>query len=101
MYFTDRYDAAMQMAFHLEKYENEDGVKLAVPGGGVPIGYYLAKHLNFVLDLLMTKKIGHPSSKGFAIGAAGLGDNIIIELTDIPEGYLEKETIRIKQQLKR
>ena len=47
MYFTDRYDAAMQLAPFLEKYKNEEGVVLAVPRGGVPIGYYLAKHLNF------------------------------------------------------
>jgi predicted phosphoribosyltransferase len=100
MYFTDRYDAAMQLAFHLEKYKNEDGVILAVPRGGVPIGYYLAKHLNFALDLLMTKKIGHPSSEEYAIGAVGLEDSFINELTGIPEEYLAKETTRIRQQLK-
>ena len=100
MYFINRYDAAMQLAQPLEKYRNKDGVILAVPGGGVPIGYYLAKHFDFALDLLMTKKIGHPLNSEYAIGAAGMEDNIIEEITDIPDGYVEKETARVQQQLK-
>ena len=51
MFFVDRYDAAMQLATRLEKYKNEDGVILAVPRGGVPIGYYLAKHRNIRMRL--------------------------------------------------
>ena len=100
MYFIDRYDAAMQLAQRLEKYKNQDGVILAVPRGGVPIGYYLAKHLNFTLDLLMTKKLGHPSNEEYAIGAVGLEDSIIEETDNIPAEYLEKETARIREQLK-
>src|SRR5256885_3235233 len=100
MFFVDRYDAAMQLAQRLEKYKNQDGVILAVPRGGVPIGYYLAKHLNFTLDLLMTKKLGHPSNEEYAIGAVGLEDSIIEETDNIPAEYLEKETARIREQLK-
>lgn len=100
MYFTDRYDAAMQLALRLEKYKDEDGVILAVPRGGVPMGYYLARHLNFVLDLLMTKKIGHPSNAEYAIGAIGLEESIMEDITGIPKEYLEKETNRIRLQLK-
>ena len=62
MFFLNRYDAAMKLAPLLEKYKNEEGVILAVPRGGVLIGCYLAKHLDFPLDLLMTKKIGHPAA---------------------------------------
>lgn len=100
MYFTDRYDAAMQLAKHLEKYKNEEGIILAVPRGGVPIGYYLAKHLDFALDLLMTKKLGHPLHQEYAIGAIGLEDSITEETENIPAEYIEKETTRIREQLK-
>jgi putative phosphoribosyl transferase len=101
MYFIDRYDAAMQLAQHLEKYKNDEGVILAVPRGGVPIGYHLAKHLNFELDLLMTKKLGHPANEEYAIGAVGLEDSIIEETDNIPAEYLEKQTARIREQLKK
>ena len=101
MYFTDRYDAAMQLAIKLEKYKNEEGVILAVPRGGVPIGYYLAKHLNFTLDLLMTKKIGHPLHAEYAIGAVGLEDSIIEAVADVAEEYIVEQIASIREQLKK
>jgi putative phosphoribosyl transferase len=99
MYFSDRYDAAMQLTPFLEKYKNEEGVILAVPRGGVPIGYYLAKHLNFSLDLLMAKKLGHPLNEEFAIGAVGIEDSIVEENYEVPHGYVEEETKRIREEL--
>lgn len=99
MYFIDRYDAAMQLAPLLEKYRNEKGVILAVPRGGVPIGYYLAKHFDFPLDLLMTKKLGHPANGEFAIGAVSLEGSIIEETKGVPEQYIREETQRIRVQL--
>jgi predicted phosphoribosyltransferase len=89
----------MQLAPFLEKYKNEEGVVLAVPRGGVPIGYYLAKHLNFSLDLLMTKKLGHPLNEEFAIGAVGIEDSIVEENYEVPQGYVEEETKRIREEL--
>ena len=91
MYFTDRYHAAMELARRLEKYKNEDGVILAVPRGGVPIGYYLAKHLGFTLDLLMTKKLGHPAHEEYAIGAVGIENELIEHLLNVPQQYIEKD----------
>ena len=99
MFFLDRYDAAMKLAPLLEKYKNEDGVVLAVPRGGVPIGYYLAMHFSFPLDLLMTKKIGHPANEEFAIGAVGMQDSIIEKGYNIPQQYIEREINRIRKSL--
>ena len=80
--------------------KNEKGVILAVPRGGVPIGYYLAKYLDFPLDLLMTKKLGHPGNEEFAIGAVSLEGSIVEETTGVPEQYIREETRRISEQLK-
>lgn len=99
-YFTNRYDAAMQLAKKLEKYKGEDGVVLAVPRGGVPIGFYIAKHLHFDLDLLMSKKLGHPYNEEFAIGAVGLEDEIIEETQGISPEYIDDEVANIHSQLK-
>jgi predicted phosphoribosyltransferase len=101
MFFIDRYDAAMQLARRLDEYKGEDGVVLAVPRGGVPIGYYLAKHLDLALDLLMTKKIGHPLDEEYAIGAVGLEDSVMENMSgELPAGYVEQETERIRQEMK-
>ncbi len=78
-YFIDRYDAAMQLAKKLQKYKEVNGGVLAVPRGGVPVGFYIAKQLHFDLDLLMSKKLGHPYNEEFAIGAVGMEDEIIEE----------------------
>ena len=72
MYFINRFDAAMKLLKKLDKYRGLNGVILAVPRGSVPIGFYLARYLDFQLDLLMTKKLGHPLNPEFAIGAVGL-----------------------------
>ena len=70
MRFRDRNDAAEQLILYLDKYRNENGLVLAVPRGGVPIGYHIAKRYNLPLELLMTKKIGHPYHSELAIGAS-------------------------------
>ena len=99
MFFLNRYDAAMQLAPLLEKYKDKKGVILAVPRGGVPIGYHLARYLDFPLDLLMSKKIGHPANEEFAIGAVGLEGSIVESTYDIPKDYIERETSRIRKSL--
>lgn len=100
MMFKNRYDAALKLIPFLEKYKNERGVVFAIPRGGVPIGYYISKHYNLPLELLLTKKIGHPENEEFAIGAVSLEDYIIDERHNIPESYIENEIKRIRESLK-
>ena len=99
MYFFDRIDAAEQLVPLLEKYKNQDCVVLAVPRGGVPMGYHIAQKLGFPLDLLMTKKIGHPNNPEYAIGAVSLEGTLRDEEQDVSEDYIQYETQRIRKQL--
>ncbi len=101
MRFRDRIDAAIQLAPMLEKYRNEEGVVLAVPRGGVPIGHYLAKYFNFPLELLMTKKLGLPSQPEYAIGAVTLEDCILEDTSQVSQEYVESEVKRIREELRR
>jgi putative phosphoribosyl transferase len=100
MFFKDRNDAAKKLIPHLQKYRNERGVVMAVPRGGVPIAYPIAKAYNFPLELLMTKKIGYPGQEEFAIGAVSLEDHIVDEQYGIPKEYIESEVSRIRESLK-
>jgi putative phosphoribosyl transferase len=99
MYY-DRIEAGLTLAKELEKYRHDLGIVLAVPRGGVPIAYMVATHLGFSLDLLMTKKIGHPSHNEYAIGAVSLTDRFIVPHEDVPQDYIEGETLRIRKKLK-
>jgi predicted phosphoribosyltransferase len=100
MYFRDRKDVALKLIPLLSKYGSEKGVILAVPRGGVPIGYYLAEKYGFPLELLMSKKIGHPLQPEFAIGAVSLEDDVVDDRDDVPKSYIESEIRRIRENLR-
>lgn len=100
MLFRDRYDAALKLIPFLEKYRNEQGIILAVPRGGVPIGYFIAKNYNFPMELLLTKKIGHPESEELAIGAVSMEDYVLDGRFNIPSSYIEKEVKNIREKLR-
>src|SRR5215216_5828664 len=100
MVFKDRLEAAWLLIPELEKYENENCVVLVIPRGGVPIGYEIAKRFQFPMDVLLTKKIGHPFSSEYAIGSVSPEGQVISEEHyEIPESYIDKETKRIRQSL--
>ncbi len=98
--FPDRLDAGKLLAQKLAKYKNAAGVVLAVPRGGVPVGYQVAQALNLPMDLLLAKKIGHPSNKEYAIGAVSLTDRCVELYEDIPQSYVDKQTEKIRQRLR-
>jgi predicted phosphoribosyltransferase len=99
MIFRNREDAAHQLAQKLQHYKKANGVVLAVPRGGVSMGCIIGAELQLPVDLLMSKKIGHPLNKEYAIGAVTLTDSFIIAHEDVSAGYLERETKRLRQNL--
>jgi putative phosphoribosyl transferase len=100
MIFADRHDAAQQLIPLMSKYKNDAGVVMAVPRGGVPIAYLISKAYQFPLELLLTKKIGHPSNPELAIGAVSLENEVIDDRFDIADEYIERQIIKIRQSLK-
>ncbi len=99
MLFNDRFDAALKLMPCLKKFQNQEGVVYAIPGGGVPIGYYLSKDYNFPMELLFVKKIVHPVS-GVSIGAVNLNDYIVDKRSRVSKSYLEGEVLNIRKSLK-
>lgn len=98
--FRDRIDAANQLADKLLPFKSEEVVVLAIPRGGLPIGAIVAKSLGAALDIVLTKKIGHPYNKEYAIGAVSLKDIILTDASGIPKEYINKETARLREVLK-
>ena len=95
----DRTEAGFLLSEKLKKYQDTNSVILAVPRGGVPVGFLISKILHLPLDIVLAKKIGHPSNKEFAIGAVSMDSMIIDEHSDIPKKYIDNEIIRLRQQL--
>lgn len=98
--FKDRIDAGLQLSAALIHLKGRDGIVLAIPRGGVPIGHIVSRELGMPLELLLSKKIGHPGNPEFAIGAVSLTDRVIDPRTDVPDDYIELETGRIREKLR-
>jgi len=97
--FKDRTAAGQMLAAKLNSYKNDPGVVLAVPRGGVPVAYYVARELGFPLDIVLVKKIGHPDNKEYAIGAASLTDYVVNPQAGVAQTYIENELLHIRRRL--
>lgn len=104
MTFINRIDAGKQLATALEKYKNGDVIVYALPRGGVVLGAEIANSLNAPLDLIITRKIGHPSSPEYAIGVvAEDGDSLFneAEKAAVDAEWLKKEIAKEQNEAKR
>lgn len=90
--FEDRADAGQQLAQALEQYRGEGVLVLAIPRGGVEIGYEVAKHLEADFSLLITRKLPYPHNPEAGFGAiAEDGSTYRFERAS---GFLKEETIQ-------
>jgi putative phosphoribosyl transferase len=107
MIFTNRIDAGQKLAAALDEFKNaENTIILALPRGGVVVGYEVAKKLNLPLDIVVPRKIGAPGNPEFAIGAItetgeGIFDETTIAAYGITKFYLEHEAKKEKAEAER
>lgn len=80
MLFEDRVDAGKKLSKKLIKFKSGNLIILALPRGGVPIGFQIAKNLHAPLDVLVVRKLGAPSNPEFGIGAIADGVRILDEI---------------------
>nr|WP_321230219.1 phosphoribosyltransferase family protein [uncultured Psychroserpens sp.] len=100
MVFKDRIEAANLLAEKLENYKKKNAIILAIPRGGVPLGYIIAKQLHLPLEVVLSKKIGHPLHKEFAIGAVTLKSQVLSEeAKEVSNSYIDEETRKIRTLL--
>lgn len=99
MMFTDRKEAAVYLVDKLENWKDISAVVLAIPRGGVPLGYIVASHFHWPLDLIMVKKIGMPGQSELAIGAVSIDGEVIDSRFDIDPEYIESEIASIRKNL--
>ena len=74
MYFRDRADAGRKLAARLMQYAGrQDVIVLALPRGGVPVGFEVAQALGAPLDVFLVRKLGVPGHEELAMGAVASG----------------------------
>ena len=105
MIFANRVDAGRRLAARLEEYRSPDTIVLAIPRGGVVIGYEVARALDAPLDVTIPRKIGAPGQPELAIGA--IGDDVVvlddrtISYLHVREEYISEEIERQKAEIER
>jgi predicted phosphoribosyltransferase len=106
MEFRDRHEAGRRLAKALDAWRGRPDVAvLALPRGGVPVAWEVARFLGAPLDVLVVRKLGFPGHEEFAMGAiASGGVRVMSELPDhwpVSEHALEAVVARETQELAR
>lgn len=106
--FNDRRDAGRQLGAALGRFAGKRPLVLALPRGGVPVGFEVARALRADLDILIVRKIGAPGSPELGLGAVLGGRDPQIVLNDdmvrrlaVGPAYLEGETARQLAEIER
>jgi putative phosphoribosyl transferase len=105
--FRDRTEAGRILAETLREYANLDEVVvLALPRGGVPVGFEVAKALKAPLDVFVVRKLGLPGQQELAMGAIASGEarvlnRELIRAVGIPAEVVEQVTQEEQRELER
>lgn len=105
--YRDRVEAGTILAQQLSAYANRNDVLvLALPRGGVPVAFEIAKSLSAPLDVFIVRKLGVPGHSELAMGAIAMGgihvfNNDILQELNISQDELKAVIAKEEQELKR
>lgn len=95
MIFQNREEAGCRLARELISYrEDPNSVILALPRGGVAVGYQLSLALRLPLDVFITRKLGAPGNPEYALGAVGETGTVYLNPTAVAEFCLSRADIQ-------
>lgn len=108
MMFPDRSEAGRRLADRLLSLRDQNPVVLALPRGGVPVAFEVARALAAPLDLVLVRKIGAPFHEELAIGAIADGgepelvtDTELVADLNVTPAYLERTRTAALQEIER
>ncbi len=105
--FANKVDAGKQLANTLKNFSDKDElIVLAIPRGGVVVGYEVARVLKVPLDIIIPRKIGAPNQPELAIGAVGQDGSVVLNKKVVAQLgvsriYIEKESRQQQLEIKR
>ncbi|MCX8200788.1 MAG: phosphoribosyltransferase [Candidatus Caldarchaeum sp.] len=106
MLFADRVDAGRKLAKYLKRFYQGSCVVMAVPRGGVVVGYEVAKELKCPLDIVITRKIGAPGQPELAVGAVSEDGTVFVDeeiaaVVGVSRSYVEEKADAEKKEIER
>jgi putative phosphoribosyl transferase len=107
MLFRDRTDAGRQLAAKLAAYaDRSDVLVLALPRGGVPVAFQVARELHAPLDVFLVRKLGVPGHEELAMGAIASGgvrvlNEDVVRMLRISDDVIDAVGAEEQQELER
>jgi putative phosphoribosyl transferase len=107
MVFRDRKEAGQRLAAALSEYANRpDVLVLALPRGGVPVAYEVARALNVPMDIFLVRKLGVPGREELAMGAIATGgvrvlNEDVVSYLRIPDDVIDDVSSKELRELER
>lgn len=107
MFFADRFEAGRLLAAQLAEYAGDrEVIVLALPRGGVPVGYEISRALGLPLDILVVRKLGVPGQPELALGAIASGglrvlNQDVVEAFPLSPGAIESIAEREGMEVER
>ena len=105
--FANRAEAGELLAARFSALaDRADVIVLALPRGGVPVGYEVARALGVALDVFVVRKLGVPGHEELAMGAIASGDvrlvnHDVVDALGIPANVIDQVTVRERLELER
>jgi putative phosphoribosyl transferase len=91
--FKDRCEAGKLLADMIEKRLRKDSMLLAIPSGGVPVGYCLSQQLKIPLDVIVVRKVPIPDNPEAGFGAVAVDGTLVLNQRLVDELGIDQETI--------
>jgi putative phosphoribosyl transferase len=106
MVFADRRHAGRLLAGQLQRFAAERPVVVALPRGGVPVGFEIAAALGAPLEILAVRKLGAPANPEFGVGAIAEDGTVVLDQVaasrvGLTSGVLEETVAREARELHR
>ena len=101
--FKNREDAGKRLADKLARYRGQDAIVLALPRGGVVVGYEVAQVLHLPLDIVVSRKVGHPANPEYAICAVDEKGMLLCnkDADTVDQQWLKQEVERQRKEARR
>ena|SRR5258708_673143 len=96
--FEDRIEAGKQLAQKLTKYEKESPLVVALPRGGVAVGFPIAKALHAPLEVEIVRKLGAPQNLELGIGAVAEDGVVYLDHDMLDYFQISQSTLRLIQE---
>jgi putative phosphoribosyl transferase len=101
MPFVDRADAGRQLAARLEQLRSSHPVVLALPRGGVPVAFEVARALDAPFDVIVVRKLGVPFQPELGMGAIGEGGARVLNAAVVRDAGVSSKQVAAVEQMER